>query len=337
MDRERITLAHGSGGVLMHELIRDTFVSSFTNPLLSALDDSAILESFRDDRFAFTTDSFVVKPIFFPGGDIGKLAVCGTINDLAVVGARPHYLSVSFILEEGLPVDRLEGIVRSMARTAGDADVRIVTGDTKVVERGACDEIFVNTTGIGSIESGRVLSLDTIKEGDTIIVSGFIGDHGIAVLSKRGGLSFETLLRSDCAPLNELVETMLDASPEVRWMRDPTRGGLTAALNEMVYSRRFGAVIYEDRIPVREPVKGACEMLGFDPLFMANEGKIVAVVSHDAADPVLNAMKGHEYGKHARIVGEIVADPQGMVLLKTEIGGTRILDMPRGELLPRIC
>ena len=339
MTGDRITLSHGSGGKLMHELVSEIFVANFSNPELNRLSDSALIE--RDaisGRLAFTTDSFVVNPLFFPGGDIGKLAVCGTVNDLAVVGAKPLCLAASFILEEGFSLEILERIVRSMAETAEEAGVKVVTGDTKVVERGACDGLFITTTGIGSVAPEIDLTGGRIEAGDRIVVSGFLGDHGIAVLQEREGLDFETGLRSDCAPLNGLVETVLRAAPRgTKWMRDPTRGGVAATLNELVSTAGFGVVIRQEDLPVREEVKGVCEMLGFDPLHVANEGKVIAVVSAADADAVLEAMRRNDYGENALIAGEIVGEPAGRVLMKTEIGGTRIVDMPHGELLPRIC
>ena len=335
---DTITLSHGSGGRLMHELIEELFVTHFSNPELNNLNDSAIVDvTSKGNKVAFTTDSFVVQPIFFPGGDIGKLALCGTINDLSVDGALPLYIAVSFILEEGLPMSTLQRIVVSMAETAKKADVKIVTGDTKVVDKGSCDKLFITTTGIGVFKNDNVPLPDRVKPGDKIIISGYIGDHGIAVLSKREGLQFETSLKSDCAPLNALTRKMLDASSNIKWMRDPTRGGIAASLNEVVAGKSFGAVIKESSVPTRDSVRGACEMLGLDPMYVANEGKIVAVVDSDDADKVLNAMRKDEAGVNASVAGEIVEGPEGLVLIETDIGGKRILDMPRGELLPRIC
>jgi hydrogenase expression/formation protein HypE len=289
-------------------------------------------------KLAFTTDSFVVSPLFFPGGDIGKLAVCGTVNDLAVVGAKPRYIAASFILEEGLPLEVLNRIVRSIAVTAEEAGVNVATGDTKVVERGACDRLFITTTGIGTVAPETDLTGRRIEIGDRIVVSGFVGDHGTAVLSAREGLDFETDLHSDCAPLNGIVEAVLTAIPgEVKWMRDPTRGGTAATLNELVSKKGFGVTIRQEDIPVREEVKGVCEMLGFDPLHIANEGKVIVVVSEVAAEPALEVLKRTKYGEDAQIIGEIIGEPAGKVLLETGIGGTRIVEMPHGELLPRIC
>ncbi len=338
MNLDRVTLSHGGGGRLMHELIEKMFVSKFSNPALDEMNDSAVIEPDPGSaRLAFTIDSFVVDPYFFPGGDIGKLAVCGTVNDLAVQGAKPLFLAASFILEEGFPGEDLERIVASMAETAEAAGVEIVTGDTKVVERGSCDKLFLTTAGIGTVRRKTELTGRSIEPGDKIILNGFIGDHGIAVLSSREGLKFSTGLVSDCAPLGRLVGDMLAESPKIKWMRDPTRGGVAATLNEAVSGRDFGIKIEKKKIPVRREVRGACEMLGFDPLYIANEGKIAAIVSEDAAPAVLGAMRRNEDGADSVIIGEVVSEPAGMVILETEIGGSAILDMPRGELLPRIC
>jgi len=331
----RILLAHGSGGKLSHDLVRKHIISRITNPLLDRLDDSAVLDS--EGRLAFTTDSYVVSPIIFPGGDIGRLAVCGTVNDLSMAGARPLYLSLSFIIEEGLAVSELEEIVRSIAETAAEAEIKIVTGDTKVVNRGDADRLFINTSGIGIIPNGIDISGANAKPGDKIILSGTIGDHGIAIMSKREGLNFTTTLESDCAPLNHLVADMLDESILINCLRDPTRGGLATTLNEIAGQSSVGMELEERSIPVRDEVRGACELLGLDPLYVANEGKLVAIVDEKAAEPVLAKMKQNIYGKDAVIIGRVTGEHRGRVVLKTPYGSSRILDMLSGELLPRIC
>ena len=331
----RILLAHGSGGKLSHDLVRKHIISRITNPLLDRLDDSAVLDS--EGRLAFTTDSYVVSPIIFPGGDIGRLAVCGTVNDLSMAGARPLYLSLSFIIEEGLAVSELEEIVRSIAETAAEAEIEIVTGDTKVVNRGDADRLFINTSGIGRIPNGIDISGANAKPGDKIILSGTIGDHGIAIMSKREGLNFTTTLESDCAPLNHLVADMLDESILINCLRDPTRGGLATTLNEIAGQSSVGMELEERSIPVRDEVRGACELLGLDPLYVANEGKLVAIVDEKAAEPVLAKMKQNIYGKDAVIIGRVTGEHRGRVVLKTPYGSSRILDMLSGEILPRIC
>ncbi|MFO0754750.1 MAG: hydrogenase expression/formation protein HypE [Thermodesulfovibrionales bacterium] len=335
-DGKRILLGHGSGGTLSRQLIRDLFLDAFDNEYLAPLNDQAVL-SLPSARIAFTTDSYVVDPLFFPGGDIGKLAVCGTVNDLAVGGAEPLYLSASFILEEGLPFDDLRRIVASMAEAAEQAGVQVVTGDTKVVERGKGDKVFITTAGVGIVGEGISLSPASIRPGDVVIVSGFIGDHGIAVMTRREGMRLEAPVESDCAPLHGLVRSMLAADAGIRAMRDPTRGGLATTLNEFAASSGCGILIDEEAIPVREEVRGACELLGFDPLYLANEGKLVAVVPKGAARSVLAAMRGNPLGAGAAVIGEAVSDPPGRVLLKTSIGSRRIVAMLSGEQLPRIC
>ena len=332
---DKILLAHGSGGKLAHELVEKSFVKALANPFLAKLDDSAVIE--LSGKLAFTTDSYVVSPIFFPGGDIGKLAVCGTVNDLAMSGARPLYLSLAFIIEEGLPQGELNKIVDSTQRAAQEAGVQIVTGDTKVVHRGSADKLFINTAGVGVIPEGVDISGSKARPGDRVILSGTIGDHGIAVLSQREGLSFSTRLESDCAPLNSLVAAMLAASPNIHCLRDPTRGGLATSLNELAKQSKVGIRIEEERIPLREEVLAACEMLGFDPLYVANEGKLVAIVPAEDADKVLEAMQGNQYGKDAAIIGEVRAEHPGRVVMKTCLGASRIIDMLVGDLLPRIC
>jgi len=332
---DKILLAHGSGGRLAHDLVEKSFVKTLANPLLTRLDDSAVFEV--SGRLAFTTDSYVVSPIFFPGGDIGKLAVCGTVNDLAMSGARPLYLSLAFIIEEGLLLSELKKVVNSVRLAAGEAGVEIVTGDTKVVPRGSADRLFINTAGVGLIPEGVDISGGKAKPGDKVILSGAIGDHGIAVMSQREGLSFATKLESDCAPLGGLVADMLDASQNINCLRDPTRGGLATTLNELASQSKVSIRIEEKNIPVREEVLGACEMLGFDPLYIANEGRLVAIVSAKDADKVFEAMKKNKYGKDAVIIGEVAAGPAGRVVMKTVLGAHRIVDMLVGDLLPRIC
>ena len=332
---EKILLAHGSGGKLAHDLIVKNFVSALDNPLLAQMDDAAVFDV--KHRLAFTTDSYVVNPIFFPGGNIGKLAVCGTVNDLSTSGAQPLYLSLALIIEEGLPLQDLKLIIAAIKATADEAGVKIVTGDTKVVNRGSADKLFINTSGIGIIPEGVSISGSNAKPGDKIILSGTIGDHGIAVLSKREGLSFATDLESDCAPLAGLVADMLKASRNIHSLRDPTRGGLASTLNELAEQSKVGIRIEETKIPVKDAVLGACEMLGFDPLYVANEGKMVAIVAKEDAAKILKAMKKHHYGKDAAIIGEVVAENPGRVVMKTLLGSSRIVDMLTGDLLPRIC
>jgi hydrogenase expression/formation protein HypE len=332
---DKILLAHGSGGRLAHDLVEKSFVKTLANPLLARLDDSAVFEV--SGRLAFTTDSYVVSPIFFPGGDIGRLAVCGTVNDLAMSGARPLYLSLAFIIEEGLLLSELEKIVNSVRLAAGEAGVEIVTGDTKVVPRGSADRLFINTAGVGLIPEGVDISGDKARPGDKVILSGAIGDHGIAVMSQREGISFATTLKSDCAPLGGLVADMLEASRNINCLRDPTRGGLASTLNELAGQSKASIRIEEKDIPVREAVLGACEMLGFDPLYIANEGRLVAIVPPEDADKILKAMKNNKYGREAVIIGEVAAKPPGRVVMKTVLGAHRIVDMLVGDLLPRIC
>lgn len=319
-----------------HELVEKIFLSAFGNEALSRLDDSAVLPS-GAGRLAFTTDSYVVTPIFFPGGDIGKLAVCGTVNDLAMSGARGHYLSAGFIIEEGFPVADLVRIVSSMAAAAREAGVTLVAGDTKVVNRGSADRIFINTAGIGFIQDGVAISAANARPGDLVILSGSIGDHGMAVLSEREGIRFHTTLESDCAPLNGLVAAMLSVSNRISCLRDPTRGGLAATLNELAVQSGVAIKIEEGRIPVKEEVRGACELLGFDPLHLANEGKLVAIVDPAVAEAILTAMRTHPFGREAAIIGAVQAHPPGRVMMKLPTGATRIVDMPLAEPLPRIC
>lgn len=332
---DRILLAHGSGGKLMHDLIKRSFVSALSNPMLDRMDDSAVFE--LSGRLAFTTDSYVVSPIFFSGGDIGKLAVCGTVNDLSMSGAVPLYLSLSFIIEEGLLISDLERIVNSVYQTAAEADVKIVTGDTKVVDHGSADKLFVNTSGVGIVPAGIDISGSNARPGDKVIVSGTLGDHGIAIVSQREGLKFNVPVPSDCAPLNKLVAEMLETGADIHCLRDPTRGGLATTLNEFAQQSQAGIRIYEESVPINKAVLGACELLGFDPLYVANEGKLVAVVAPADAAKVLARMKQHKYGHNAAIIGEVVKEHPGRVVMKTRLGASRIVDVLVGELLPRIC
>jgi len=332
---DTILLAHGSGGKLSHDLIEKRLLPSLANPMLNRLDDSAIFKA--SGHLAFTTDSYVVSPIFFPGGDIGKLAVCGTVNDLSMNGAKPLYLSLSLIVEEGFSISELDHVVRSIKTAAEEAEVNIITGDTKVVNQGQADKLFINTSGIGVIPPGIDISGANAKAGDKIILSGTIGDHGIAVMSQREGLKFSTSVESDCAPLNKLVAQMLDSSPRIHCLRDPTRGGLATTLNEFARQSNVGIVIEEDKIPIKEGVKAACELLGFDPTYIANEGKLVAIVEPDDAAKILTQMKQNSYGRDAAIIGEVTNDHPGRVIMKTKLGHSRIVDMLSGELLPRIC
>jgi hydrogenase expression/formation protein HypE len=339
-DHKQIVLGHGSGGKLTADLIDKIFLPAFRNPTLDKLDDQAVV-TIAGTRLAFTTDSFVVTPIFFPGGDIGRLAIHGTVNDLAMSGARPLYLSAAFILEEGLAVDDLRRVVESMRTAAAEAGVQLVTGDTKVVNRGKGDQIFITTTGIGVIEHHTSISADRARPGDKIILSGYIGDHGMTIMSQREGLEFESSIESDCAPLNGLVTAILatasSTSDFIHTLRDPTRGGVATTLNEIAKHANVGMVLDERAIPVRESVKGACEVLGLDPLYVANEGKLLALVIPEMADAVLEQMRRHRLGRDSAIIGEVVEAHRGMVLMKTEIGGTRVLDVMFGEQLPRIC
>ena len=335
MDDETILLAHGSGSRLSHELIEKNLLPPLANPLLAKLDDSAVFDF--SGRLAFTTDSYVVSPIFFPGGDIGKLAVCGTINDLAMSGAKPLYLSLSLIIEEGLTISELTKIVKSIKTAAEEAGVKIVTGDTKVVNRGSADKLFINTSGIGIIAQGIDISGANAKAGDKVILSGTIGDHGIAVMSQREGLKFSVPVKSDCAPLNKLVSQMLETSLHIHCLRDPTRGGLATTLNEFAKQSKVGIRIEEEKIPAHDGVRAACELLGFDPLYVANEGKLVAIVAAKDAEKILSKMKRNRYGSGASIIGEVTDEHKGRVIMKTRFGASRIVDMLSGELLPRIC
>ncbi|MFC1921033.1 hydrogenase expression/formation protein HypE [Chloroflexota bacterium] len=332
---DRVLLAHGSGGKLSYDLIESSFISVLGNPTLNMLEDSAILEF--EGRMAFTTDSYVISPIFFRGGDIGKLAICGTVNDLSMSGATPLYLSLSLIIEEGLLIADLNKIIASIRDTAAEAGVKIVAGDTKVVDKGSADKLFINTSGIGIVPPGIDISAANARPGDRIIVSGTIGDHGIAIMSQREGLEFNIPVPSDCAPLNRMVAEMLEVSADIHCLRDPTRGGLATTLNEFAQHSAVGINLYEETIPVNKSVAGACELLGFDPLYVANEGKLVAIVDPADAEKVLGRMKQNQYGHEAAIIGEVVKEHPERVVMKTLIGASRIVDMLVDELLPRIC
>jgi hydrogenase expression/formation protein HypE len=334
--KDTILLGHGSGGKLSAELIRDIFLPAFENPVLARLDDQAIV-NVNGQRLAITTDSFVVKPLFFPGGDIGSLAVHGTVNDLAMGGATPLFLSAAFIIEEGFPVDHLRRVVNSLRQAAVDAGVQVVTGDTKVVEKGKGDGLFINTTGIGLVAEGVELSADRAQPGDKVLLSGSIGDHGIAILAQREGLEFETLIQSDSAALHTLVTEMLGVTRGIRCMRDPTRGGVSSTLNEIAESSGVGIELEESSLPIHEEVRGACELLGLDPLYVANEGKLIAIVAPESADAVLQAMRRHPLGLEAQIIGTVKREIPGLVTMRTAFGTTRIVDMLAGDQLPRIC
>jgi len=334
--KDTILLGHGSGGKLSADLVRDVFLPAFQNPALSRLDDQAIVD-LNGSRLAITTDSFVVKPLFFPGGDIGSLAVHGTVNDLAMGGAQPLFLSAAFILEEGLPMDVLRRVVESLRKAAESAGVQVVTGDTKVVEKGSGDGLFINTTGIGLVAEGIEMSANRARPGDKVLLSGSIGDHGIAILAQREGLEFESAIQSDSAALHTLVAGMLRVTADIRCMRDPTRGGLSSTLNEIAGQSGVGIELIEREIPIREEVKGACELLGLDPLYVANEGKLVAIVAPAAAEEVLAAVRQHPLGQEARIIGTVTEKNPGLVVMRTPLGTTRIVDMLAGDQLPRIC
>ena len=336
-----ITLAHGGGGKAMRDLIDDIFVGSFDNPMLAALEDQARISLASlmalGDRLAFTTDSYVIDPIFFPGGNIGDLAVNGTVNDLAVSGAKPLYLSCAMIIEEGLPVKTLRQIAQSMKAAADAAGVQIVTGDTKVVNRGSVDKLFINTTGVGIIREGIKISAHNLQPGDAVLFNGYLGDHGAAITIARGELALDTTIASDCQPLNSLVETILAICPEIRAMRDATRGGVATILNEFALNSEVGIRIQESSLPVQNEVKGVCELLGLDPLYLANEGKLVVIVPQSKAKAVLSAMQAHPAGENSCIIGEVIDSPPGVVLMETIFGTERIVDMLVGDQLPRIC
>ncbi len=333
---DKITLDHGSGGKMSHELMENVVLPYFANPMLDKLDDGAIF-SLQGMRIAFTTDSYTVDPIFFPGGDIGALAVNGTVNDICMCGASPLMMSAALIIEEGFPMDDLKRILESMKESAIVAGVKIVTGDTKVVPHGAADKIFINTSGIGTIPHHIDVSGSNAKPGDKVIVSGTIADHGITILAGREGISLKSDIKSDTAALNYLVKRLFSRSRDVHTLRDPTRGGVGTSLNEIAQKSNVGIRIYEDKLPVKDEVKGACEILGLDPMYIANEGKLIAVVAAKDAEKVLNGLREDKLGVDAEIIGEVVEDNQGKVFMETAIGGTRIVDMLHGEQLPRIC
>ncbi len=333
---EQIVLGHGSGGKMAADLIAKTFLPAFDNPALRAGDDGAVV-AVPAGRIVLSTDSHVVFPLFFPGGDIGRLAVCGTVNDVAVMGATPLYLTVGFILEEGLPLDTLQRAAHSMKRAAAEAGVQIVSGDTKVVQRGKADGLYISTTGVGILPEGRIIGGAQAKPGDVVLLSGPMGDHGIAVLAARGELGFETDIQSDCAPLNGLVADLLAACPDVHVLRDPTRGGVATTLNEIARQSGVCITLFEKTLPARPAVAAVCEMLGFDPLYVANEGKVLVILPRESAGRALAALRASQYGAEAVLIGEVSQSPQGRVLMKTAIGATRVVDMLAGEMLPRIC
>lgn len=345
-DHPNIIMGHGGGGKLSAELVEHLFLPAFKNDALENLGDSAIinlqseiqnLKSKILPRLSFSTDSFVVRPLFFPGGNIGNLAVNGTVNDIATSGAQPQFLSVGFILEEGLSLEKLGAIVDTMGRAAKEAGVTLVTGDTKVVDKGHGDGVYINTSGLGLIPDGVNIAPQNARPGDVVIVSGTIGDHGVAIMSVREGLEFETVIKTDCAPLNGLIAGMLNVSKTIHVLRDPTRGGVASALNEIAKASGVGISLDENKIPVSAPVRAACELLGLDPLYVANEGKVIAIVPKDVAEPMLNGMRQHRYGTSATIIGRVTDQHAGLVVAKTGIGGTRVVDMQVGEQLPRIC
>jgi hydrogenase expression/formation protein HypE len=344
MTQKVILLAHGSGGELSHDLVEQLFVRYFHNPILLQLDDAAVVDlpgakTQGLPQLAISTDSYVVSPLVFPGGDIGKLAVCGTVNDLSMSGARPLWLSAGFIIEEGLPWAELEALVASMAETARRAGVQIVAGDTKVVDRGSADKLFINTAGVGLVPAGVTIAGDRARPGDMVLLSGTIGDHGMTIMTQREGLQFDSPLESDCAPLNGLVASLVDELPAgtIRCLRDPTRGGLATTLNELAQRSKVGIEVEEVAIPVREAVRGACELLGLDPLYVANEGKLVAIVAPEAADTALSVCRAHEVGREAAAIGRATEAHPGRVVLRTVLGARRVVDMLVGEQLPRIC
>jgi len=335
--KDQIVMGHGSGGTMSHDLIQRVFLSTFDNSILSAGNDAGSCLINAHTRLAISTDSHVVSPLIFPGGDIGRLAVCGTVNDVSMLGAQPLFISAGFILEEGLEVTILETIVASMGQAAREAGVQIVAGDTKVVQKGKGDGLYINTCGIGLIREGLTIGGEHSQAGDLVILSGPVGDHGIAVLAARGELGFETDITSDVAPLNSLVQSMLDASQRIHVLRDPTRGGLATSLNEIARQSRASIVIDERSIPVRKAVSAACEILGFDPLYVANEGKLIVIAHPDDVQKILGAMRSHPLGTDAVVIGQVEGSPAGRVLMKTRIGSTRVVDMLSGEMLPRIC
>jgi len=334
---EQIVMGHGAGGRMSHQLIQKAFLPAFQNPALQAGNDAALVDPGLRQQLSISTDAHVVWPLFFPGGDIGRLAVCGTVNDVAMLGAQPLYLTAGFILEEGLEMRTLQRVIASMQAAAREAGVQIVAGDTKVVQKGKADGLYITTAGIGVVRPNVHIGGAQAQTGDAIILSGSIGDHGIAVLGARGELGFQSGIQSDVAPLNHLIEAMLNASENIHVLRDPTRGGLATTLNEIAIQSNVGIQLNEKTIPIRPEVGAACEMLGFDPLYIANEGKLVCFVTREDADNVLKAMHGTKYGEEAVIIGEVTAEPPGRVLLKTTFDSTRVVDMLAGEMLPRIC
>jgi hydrogenase expression/formation protein HypE len=333
----KIVLGHGSGGKMMTDLIQGVFQPPLENPALDAGNDAGVVELPSGQKLAVSTDAHVVSPLFFPGGDIGRLAVCGTVNDVAMVGARPRYLSASFILEEGLEVEVIRRVVESMREAAREAGVEVIAGDTKVVARGEADRMYISTTGVGTFDRDLQIGGAYAQPGDLVLVSGTLGDHGIAVLEARGELGFETELTSDVAPLNGMIAEMLEVSRRIHVLRDPTRGGAASALNEIACQSEAAVVLEEDRIPVRPPVKAACELLGFDPLYVANEGKALVIVHPDDAGAVLEVMRDHRCGRDAALIGRVEAAPRGRLLMETGLGSTRVVDVLAGEMLPRIC
>lgn len=335
-DYDTIIMGHGGGGKLSAELVEHLFLPAFGNPALNSLGDSSVID-LNGQRLAFSTDSFVVQPLFFPGGTIGELAVNGTVNDIAMSGARPQYLSAGFIIEEGLPLAQLGSIAEHMAAAARTAGVTLITGDTKVVDRGHGDGVYINTSGFGLIPTGRDIRPQNATPGDLVLVSGTLGDHGMAIMSVREGLEFETVIRSDSAALNGLIEALFEVSNSLHVLRDPTRGGVASALNEIAAASGAGIALNERDLPVKPAVQAACELLGLDPLFVANEGKLIAVVGRNDADVVLEAMQNHPLGEDAAIIGEVVSEHPGMLVARTALGGTRVVDMQIGEQLPRIC
>lgn len=334
--KDRVLLGHGSGGKLSAELMRDIFLPAFRNPILAGMNDQAVVQ-LNGSRVAFTTDTFVVKPLFFRGGDIGSLSVHGTVNDLAMGGAQPLFLSVAFIIEEGLPMSTLSRVTASLGKAAEYAGVRVVTGDTKVVEKGSGDGLFINTTGLGLVPEGISISADQARPGDAVLLSGSIGEHGIAILAEREGIEFDTPVESDSAALHTLVADMLAVTKSIRCLRDPTRGGVSSALNEIAAQSRVGILLDEPAIPIREEVRGACEMLGLDPLYVANEGKLIAIVDPGHESELLAAMRKHPLGRKAQRIGTITESNPGWVRMRTVLGTTRIVDLLAGDQLPRIC
>jgi hydrogenase expression/formation protein HypE len=330
-------MGHGSGGKMMNDLIKNTFLPPLDNPVLRAGNDAGVVSDGAASKLAISTDAHVVSPLFFPGGDIGKLAVCGTVNDVAMMGATPQYLTASFILEEGLDLATLQRVVASMQAAAQEAQVQIVAGDTKVVQKGFAEGLYISTSGVGRLLTSAEIGGAGAKPGDIVIVSGSIGDHGIAVLTARGELGFEADIHSDIAPLNHMVAAMLEASNEIHVLRDPTRGGAASALNEIAQQSQVGIIIDEQAIPVNPSVAAACEILGFDPLYIANEGKLIAIVAPEHADKVLETMQRQPYGEGATVIGKVAENPPGRLLMKTTIGGKRVVDVLAGEMLPRIC